>query len=35
MFVCVAFILCLYCLVCAGSGLARSWSPVQGVLPTV
>jgi hypothetical protein len=29
---------CIYCVwvvVCVGSGLARGWSPVQGVLPTV
>jgi hypothetical protein len=30
-----AFILRLCCLVCAGSGLATGWSPVQRVLPTV
>jgi hypothetical protein len=29
---------CLFCLcavLCAGNGLATSWSPVQGVLPTM
>jgi hypothetical protein len=30
-----AFILCLCCPVCAGSGLASGWSPVQEVLPSV
>jgi hypothetical protein len=31
---CVCVILCLCCL-CLGRGLATSWSPVQGVLPSV
>jgi hypothetical protein len=30
------YIVCVYsvfCAVCAGSGLATGWSPVQGILP--
>jgi hypothetical protein len=26
---------CLYVVLCVGKGLARGWSPIQGVLPTV
>jgi hypothetical protein len=30
-----AFILCLFCLMCAVSGLAKGWFSFHGVLPTV
>jgi hypothetical protein len=30
-----AHLFCIYVILCAGSGLATGWSPVQGVLPTV
>jgi hypothetical protein len=31
--VCVC--MCVFLCLCTGSGLATSWSPAQGVLPTV